>query len=171
MDCDAAAGQISAGRISVIQNDAEGVRHRALVSRNCDRKLDHLFTSRAPEATNTGECALIPVDRYRLDRSGGQANVRFLIQVGEFTITQLFVVDGKDRELCIRVTPGSSDCARAIDLGHWRRWCWCWGWGWRAVSDLKREVLVRSGSPRPHVRARCYAQGGKSLAAPGRAAR
>ena len=42
-------------------------------------------------------------------------------------------------------------CAGAIDLGHWRRW------GCRDVSDLKREVLVRSGSPRPYVGARCYA--------------
>ena len=160
----ATAGQISARRIPVIQNDAEGVRHRALASRNCDRKLDHAFTSRAPfEATNTGERALIPVDRYRLDRYAGQANVRFLIQVAEFTfqglaVTQLRVLDVKDRELRIPAAPGRSDCARAIDLRAWsREWRSCRCSGWRDVSDLKREVLVRSGSPRPYVGARCYA--------------
>ena len=30
-------------------------------------------------------------------------------------------------------------------------------WLWRRYRDLKREVLVRSGSPRPYVGARCYA--------------
>ena len=88
----------------------------------------------------------------RRSRASSRRHMNIVVHVPDYCLAGACIEKDK---ICLPVVVEVSSYWRR---GYWRR-------------DLKREVLVRSGSPPPYVGARAYAEGCKSRAAVGRAAR